>query len=52
MEIINLPFRKLEITVLKKLNNEESYGMKLLNTLKYPSSLDDAPKHYGSVCWV
>jgi hypothetical protein len=52
MEITNVPFRKLEITVLKKSNNEESCARKPLNTLKYPRSLDDALKHYGCVCWV
>ena len=50
MEIINVPLRKLKITVLKKLNNEEICGRKLLNTLKYPRSLDDALTHYGCVC--
>jgi hypothetical protein len=51
MEIVNVQFRKLKIPLLKKLNNEEIYGKKLLNKLKYPRSLDNALKNYGCVCW-
>lgn len=35
MEIVNVQFRKLKIPLLMKLNNEEIYGKKLLNQLKY-----------------
>jgi len=50
MEIVNVPFRQLKIPLLKKLNNEEIYGKRLLNTLKFPRSLDNALKHYGCFC--
>jgi len=50
MEIVNVPFRKLKIPLLRKLYNEEIYGEKLLNTLEFPRSLDDAITHYGYVC--
>ena len=50
MEIVNVQLGRLKITVLKKLNNEEIYGKRLLNTLKFPRSLDNALKHYGCFC--
>jgi hypothetical protein len=45
-----VPFRKLKIPLLKKLNNEEIYGKKLLNKLEYSRSLDNALKHYSCLC--
>jgi hypothetical protein len=50
MEIVNVPFRKLKIPLLKKLNNEKIYDKKLLKKLKYPRSLDNALKHHSCLC--